>query len=229
MQRANAGPRPVGRVATAVLSALLLLVLAACEEGMEQETVQEPEQTDEPDDGTSDESDDDEQERLELGESAVLAGVPTPVGEGDGDDEEQEGDQPETDGAEEVELEVTASQLHDPVTAVDEQQQPDEGARLVAVEVDLENVGQADYEASVARAGELFLFENEDEGVQPALTEVDECDLIGDEDADEQASISLDSGDSRSGCLVFEVEEDTDPQLFEYELEPEAAALWELD
>lgn len=246
MQRTDVRPRPVGRTAaTALFGVVLLVLLAACDDqGMEQETVQEPEQTDQQGDGTSE---DKEQQRLQLGESVVLTGTPTVAGEGedgdeaqDGEDGEQGGDQPGTEEQQEVELDVTASQFRDPVTSAEENQQPDEDARLVAVELELENVGQADYETSVASAGELFLFENEEEGVQPTMTEVEECDLIG-EEGDEQADkddenareeesvrMTLDSGDSQSGCMVFEVEEDAEPKLFEYELQPDSAALWEL-
>lgn len=84
----------------------------------------------------------------------------------------------------------------------------------------------------MASVGELFLSENENKSEQPEMTEVKECDLIahenGDENGDERARISLDSGDSRSGCMVFEVRQDIDPALFEYELQPQSAALWEL-
>lgn len=247
MQRTDGRPPPVGRTAaTALFGLVLLVLLAACDEqGMEQETVQEPEQTDQQDDGTSDGK---EQKRLQLGESVVLTGTPTVVGEGEDGDEaaqddedgEQGGDQPGTEEQEEVELDVTASQLQDPVTSAEEDQQPDEDARLVAVELELENVGKADYETSVAAAGELFLFENEDKGLQPIMTEVEECELIGEEDDEQEGEddenegeeepvrMTLDSGESRSGCMVFEVEEGQEPKLFEYELQPDSAALWEL-
>lgn len=229
MHTTDVGRRRVGRLAAVVLSGLMVFVLAACEGGLEQETVQEPEQTDQQDDTAEDSDDEQRQERLQLGESVVLSGMPAVVGEsenagesgGDGDDGEGQEEE------EEIELEVTASEFLDPVTAVDEEEAPREGARLVAVELELENVGEEDYEGSVASAGELFPSADDDEGEQPALTEVDECELIGDEE--EPTEINLDSGDSRSGCMVFEVDDDSDPELFEYELGPETVGLWELN
>jgi Domain of unknown function (DUF4352) len=110
----------------------------------------------------------------------------------------------------ELEVRITVTQIIDPAPPKDEFFTPEGGARWVAVELRLVNVGTTVYDDSPGNGASLI--DNKDQSYTETFAETSACRYIG-------TGLKIAAGDRRVGCLVFEVPERVKPRKFQMTLD----------
>lgn len=121
-----------------------------------------------------------------------------------------------------LQVEVTLVDIHNPATGSSDFDEVEEGHRFVAADLRLTVTGNAPYDDSPSNSGELI--DTDDAGRNPTLAEVDECDSFG-------GAATIPAGDTRTGCLVFEVPDGREARSFQFSLDSGFApqtGVWEL-
>ncbi|MFG2076014.1 DUF4352 domain-containing protein [Nonomuraea maritima] len=103
---------------------------------------------------------------------------------------------------------VTVARVVDRATP-DRLSQPDTGKRLVAVEVTLQNSGQAVYDDSPSNGA--ILIDGEGQQYRTTLRTVQEGQGLG-------GGVTINTGDIRKGVIVFELPESASPAKFQFTL-----------
>jgi len=112
-------------------------------------------------------------------------------------------------------------QVIDPATGGEFMEATD-GHRYVAVDVQLENVGGSPYSDSPDNGAQLIDVDNRQHNT--TFAEVGECQTFG-------GSVTMPPGDTRAGCMIFEVPEGVELRSFQFTLDSGFApqtGVWEL-
>lgn len=132
-----------------------------------------------------------------------------------GEEEEKQaavGDSITLEGNEEgVQLAVTVQEVLNPAEAAEEFMAPDEGEKLVAVRLQLENTGDSNYQDSPGNGATLITDANE--SFSHTFTEVQDCQSFAD------GQVTMAPGDTAVGCLAFELPQDANPARFQFALD----------
>lgn len=108
-----------------------------------------------------------------------------------------------------LKVKVTVARLVDPATPASDYMKPKAGNRFVAVEVTLENVGQAVYSDAPTNSG--ILIDGENQQHRSTYQDVREGQSFG-------GMATINAGDKRKGVIVFEVPEGSKLTKFQFGL-----------
>lgn len=100
--------------------------------------------------------------------------------------------------------------VHDPATSSSNVREVEERHLYVAADLRLTVTGDALYDDASMNSGELI--DTHDAGYNTTIAEVDECNSFG-------GGVTIPAGDTRTGCVVFEVPDDRGPRSFQFSLD----------